>query len=66
MPSNLRRPISFDSSVIEGLACPACHGSFAHGDEKLICLGCGRAYPIVDGIPILIADRAIQSMPRID
>jgi uncharacterized protein YbaR (Trm112 family) len=48
------------------LACSACHSSLTLGEEKLICLGCGRAYPIVEGIPILIADRAIQSAPRID
>jgi uncharacterized protein YbaR (Trm112 family) len=60
MPSNLRKPISFDSSVIESLACPACQGSLALGEDKLICRACGRAYPVVNGIPILIADRAVS------
>jgi len=26
----------------------------------LLCLGCGRAYPMVDGIPVLIIDRATR------
>jgi hypothetical protein len=66
MPAKPSKPVSFDQSVVGDLACSACHSSLTLGEEKLICLGCGRAYPIVEGIPILIADRAIQSAPRID
>ncbi len=47
-------------SVIERLACPACLGALALEDQRLRCLSCGRAYPVVDGIPVLIADRAID------
>jgi uncharacterized protein YbaR (Trm112 family) len=50
--------VSFDASVIDGLACPACHGSFTLAESCLVCQGCGRAFPIVDGIPVLIAERA--------
>jgi hypothetical protein len=66
MQSKSSKPVSFDPSVIEQLACPACHGGLALGHEALICRGCGRAYPIVDGIPVLIAERALQSAPQID
>jgi uncharacterized protein YbaR (Trm112 family) len=52
-------PISFDPSVLDRLACPACHGDLALAKEKLACKHCGRAYSIVDGIPILIADRSV-------
>jgi len=48
---------SFDTTVIDSLACPACHGSLAHVEQGLVCQSCARAYPIIDGIPILIADR---------
>lgn len=43
------------------LACPVCHGSLnRHGSSPQIqCAECRRTYPIVDGIPVLIADRAI-------
>jgi hypothetical protein len=38
------------------LACPACQGGLRLEDERLICEQCGREYPIVDGIPVLIAE----------
>jgi uncharacterized protein len=50
--------LKFDASILADLACPACHGEMRLGDSHLICAGCGREYPIVDGIPVLIADRA--------
>jgi uncharacterized protein YbaR (Trm112 family) len=47
-----------DLSVLSQLACPACLGGLSLDDRKLVCGECGRAYPIVDGIPVLIAGRA--------
>lgn len=40
------------------LACPVCFGNFTLDNLKLVCGACGRIYPIVDGIPVLIAERA--------
>jgi hypothetical protein len=40
---------------IDRLACPACLGVLRAEEEKIVCIGCGRIYPVVDGIPILIA-----------
>lgn len=52
-------PLEFDRSILNGLACPVCLGTFSFsGTGRLVCGSCGRAYPIVDGIPVLIADRA--------
>jgi hypothetical protein len=48
----------YDASVLEQLACPACLGALRAEQARLVCAGCGRAYPIVDGIPVLIAERA--------
>ncbi len=39
------------------LACPACLGALRLEESKLLCVECGRAYPIVDGIPVLISGR---------
>jgi uncharacterized protein len=40
------------------LACPACQDALAAEEGRMVCTGCGRAYPVVDGIPVLIAERA--------
>ena len=55
----------FDTSVLGQLACPACHGDLrlesSNLDEtRLVCAMCGRDYPIVDGIPVLIAGREMS------
>jgi hypothetical protein len=42
------------------LACPACLGELRLEETRLVCAGCGRAYPIVDGIPVLIVVRAAE------
>ncbi len=50
--------IKFDPSTAAELACPVCHGNLRRSGTKLDCESCGRSYPIVDGIPVLIAERA--------
>jgi uncharacterized protein YbaR (Trm112 family) len=40
------------------LVCPVCHQSLDLEDNAVRCSGCDRRYPIVDGIPILLASRA--------
>ncbi len=42
------------------LACPACHGELCQEPGRVVCMACGRAYPVVDGIPVLIPARAGQ------
>jgi len=49
---------AFDAAVLAQLACPACHGDLRREEARLVCIACGRAYPIVDGIPVLIMERA--------
>ncbi len=59
-PLNSRSELAsvIDASIVEQLACPVCLGSLRVAETKLVCAGCGRSYPIVDGIPVLIAERA--------
>jgi len=40
------------------LACPACHGALRFETERVACTACGRVYPVDDGIPVLIIERA--------
>lgn len=48
------------------LACPACHAHLSWAIEEAICQGCGKRYPIEDGIPILVADRAAADQDELD
>jgi SAM-dependent methyltransferase/uncharacterized protein YbaR (Trm112 family) len=49
-------------SISAGLVCPACHGSLrghaADGDAaaSVRCEGCGRAFPLVGDVPVLLLD----------
>jgi len=54
------RKQSFDTSILNQLACPLCMGELGLAQEQLVCGGCGRIYPIVDGIPVLIAAQAAE------
>ncbi len=43
---------------VDALVCPSCMGDLRLGEDRVACIGCGRRYPVVDGIPVLIAERA--------
>jgi hypothetical protein len=58
MPANSNPPFAFDPVVVDKLACPVCLGALRLDEGKLACAECGRIYPVVDGIPLLIAERA--------
>ena len=44
--------------VLSRLVCPVCRQALALDETFIRCTACGRRYPILDGIPILLADRA--------
>jgi hypothetical protein len=41
------------------LACPVCRQSLTQDSNLVCCTGCQRRYPVVDGIPVLLASRAL-------
>ena len=57
MPAESSPSFALALSVVSQLACPACLGALRFEENKLLCAKCGRAYLIVDGIPVLIAGR---------
>jgi uncharacterized protein YbaR (Trm112 family) len=57
MPAESSPSFALDPSVVSLLACPVCLGVLRLEMNKLLCVQCGRASPIVDGIPVLIAGR---------
>jgi uncharacterized protein len=61
MSADSRKTQVFDPSVLAQLACPACCGELRSEAARLVCTACGRVYPIIDGIPVLIAERAVSS-----
>jgi uncharacterized protein YbaR (Trm112 family) len=62
MPASPESP-ALDQSVIDQLACPACFGALHMETDSLRCGACGRLFPVVDGIPVLIPDRAACRQP---
>lgn len=53
--------LGLDETLLSIIVCPQCHGSL-RADEttsELICAGeCGLAFPVKDGIPVLLVDEA--------
>ncbi len=47
-----------DKKLLIMLACPLCQGSLLHKKEELICRFDRLAYPIRDGIPVMIEQEA--------
>ena len=46
---------------LKRLCCPVCHAElqFEPARKAIACLGCARRYPVVDGLPVLIAARSL-------
>ncbi len=40
------------------LACPACRKAVKEQGREVVCRGCGRRYPVRDGIPVMLVDEA--------
>jgi uncharacterized protein YbaR (Trm112 family) len=51
----------FDKDLLDILACPACGGGLnAPAGESISCLACARSYPLKNGIPVLIIEKAVM------
>lgn len=53
-------PVVFDRRMLEALVCPQTRGSLEYDAEanELISKSAGLAYPIRNGIPIMLIDEA--------
>jgi uncharacterized protein len=52
--------MAISQELLKILACPVCKGDIRHleKDDELFCLSCHRAYPIRDGIPVMLVEEA--------
>lgn len=50
--------MSVDKELLEILACPVDHAPLRDETERLVCSGCGRRYPVRDGIPVMLVEEA--------
>lgn len=54
--------MDIDPALMEILVCPQCHSALRADDaaSELVCgsASCGLAYPVRDGIPVLLIDEA--------
>jgi uncharacterized protein YbaR (Trm112 family) len=57
MPQHPTAPLT--QQDLRALVCPICHAALQLEEQAILCTGCGRRYPMVDGIPILLAERAL-------
>ncbi|GGG66935.1 UPF0434 protein [Salipiger pallidus] len=53
-------PVAFDRRMLEILVCPASQGTLDYDADRqeLISASAGVAYPIRDGIPVMLMDEA--------
>jgi uncharacterized protein len=49
-----------DARLIAILVCPACRGKIRvqEAEQGIECEGCGRVYPVRDGIPVMLVEEA--------
>lgn len=59
-------PLALSDAFLEIAACPSCHAKFAvdFDANELVCTNaeCGLAYPVRDGIPVLLIDEARKTV----
>lgn len=54
-----------DKELLALLACPLCKTSVRLEGDRIVCLSCGRRYPVKDDIPIMLIDEAeLPDSPR--
>ncbi len=53
-------PVAFDRRMLEFLVCPVTRGPLVYdaGRQELVSKGAGLAFPIHDGIPVMLIDEA--------
>ena len=55
-----------DAKLLDILVCPSCKGPlfYRKAELELVCRPCRLAYPILDGIPVMLEDEARKLAPE--
>lgn len=55
-----------DAKLLEILVCPVCKGPLLYrkAEQELVCRPCRLAYPVNDGIPVMLEEDARQLSPE--
>ena len=53
-----------DHKLLDILACPACRTEVRLEGERIVCVRCGRRYPIRDDIPVMLVEEAELQIPN--
>lgn len=46
-----------DRALLEVLACPHCRAEVREEHDAVVCVGCGRSYPVRD-VPIMLVEES--------
>lgn len=49
--------------LLAWLVCPACRGELSDEADGFACAACERVYPVVDGVPWMLVERARAKRP---
>lgn len=52
-----------DPTYLEILRCPVDKAELDEKEDRLVCRECHRAYPVRDGIPVMLVDEATVEEP---
>ena len=55
-----------DAKLLEILVCPLCKGPLLYKkpEQELVCRPCRLAFPVRDGIPVMLEDEARKLPPQ--
>ncbi len=49
-----------NEELLNVLACPACKADVRLEEQCIVCVECGKRYPVRDGIPIMLIDETTK------
>lgn len=53
--------MTLDPEFLKILACPECKTPLREHGETLVCAACSRAYPVRDGVPVLVVAESVKT-----